>query len=139
LVLIKEAIHARIAHSPARRRNLLLPAHQTLLADGICQLEADLARVRADPGLAPRTARLLDASVTKAGKKLAEEAVEVALDAVRGDRQAVIAETADLLYNLVVLLDRMGISSDEIGVEMHRRRAAYGIAAKCPKPVTEDA
>ncbi len=124
---------------PSQRRNPLLSARHSSLADALGQLEADLARVRADPALAPRTARLLEASVTKAGKKLAEEAVEVALDAVRGDRRAVIAETADLLYNLFVLLDRTGIRSDEIGAEMHRRRTAYGIAAKLPKPAVEDA
>ena len=65
--------------------------------------------------------------------------MEVALDAVHGERQAVIAETADLLYNLTVLLDRVGIAADEIGAEMQRRRAAYGIAGKVPKSLAEEA
>ena len=75
----------------------------------------------------------MEAGVAKAAKKLAEEAVEVALDAVRGDKAAVVAESADLVYNLVVLLDRLGLSSDDLWAEMDRRRRAFGIAAKLPK------
>lgn len=128
------------ASAPRRRagstegKEPMAPKQQHSLADSVSQLEADLARVRADPAFAPRTARLLQASVTKAAKKLAEEAVEMALDAVRGDKPAVIAEAADLLYNFVVLLDRTGITSEEVWAEMERRRATFGIAAKLPKP-----
>jgi phosphoribosyl-ATP pyrophosphohydrolase len=104
------------------------------LGDAVRQLEADLARVREDRALAPRTARLLGGGVPKMAKKLAEEAVEVALDAVRGERRAVIAETADLLYNLVVLLDGLGIRSEEVWAEMERRRRMFGIAEKLRKP-----
>ena len=115
-----------------------MPGRPRSLADAVRQLEADLARVRAKPSLAPRTARLLEASVGKAAKKLAEEAVEMALDAVRGDKAAVVAEAADLLYNFVVLLDRTGIGSEEVWAEMNRRREAFGIAAKLPKPPAGD-
>lgn len=111
-----------------------MPRRPPSLADALRQLETDLARVRAEPALAPRTARLLEASVSKAAKKLAEEAVEMALDAVCGDKAAVIAEAADLLYNFVVLLDRTGISSEEVWAEMNRRHETFGIAAKLPKP-----
>jgi phosphoribosyl-ATP pyrophosphohydrolase len=104
-----------------------LPGRPRSLADAVRQLEADLARVRAKPSLAPRTARLLEASVGKAAKKLAEEAVEMALDAVQGDKTAVVAEAADLLYNFVVLLDRLGIGSAEVWGEMDRRREAFGL------------
>ena len=81
---------------------------------------------------------LLEASVGKAAKKLAEEAVEMALDAVQGDKAAVVAEAADLLYNFVVLLDRLGIGSEEVWAEMDRRREAFGIAAKLPKASTRN-
>jgi phosphoribosyl-ATP pyrophosphohydrolase len=115
-----------------------LPKRPHSLADAVRQLEADLARVRAEPSLAPRTARLLEASVAKAAKKLAEEAVEMALDAVQGDKRAVVAEAADLLYNFVVLLDRLGVGSEEVWAEMDRRREAFGIAAKLPKASARD-
>ncbi len=62
----------------------------------------------------------------------------MALDAVRGDKAAVVAEAADLLYNFVVLLDRTGIGSEEVWAEMNRRREAFGIAAKLPKPPAGD-
>ncbi|HEY0411413.1 MAG TPA: phosphoribosyl-ATP diphosphatase [Candidatus Dormibacteraeota bacterium] len=104
------------------------------IGDAVRQLEADLARVRKGSAVAPRTARLLGGGVPKMAKKLAEEAVEVALDAVRGERRAVVAETADLLYNLVVLLDTMGIRSEEVWAEMERRRQLFGIAEKLRKP-----
>jgi phosphoribosyl-ATP pyrophosphohydrolase len=65
--------------------------------------------------------------------------VEVALDAVRRDRPAVVAETADLLYNLVVLLNELGIEPDEVWAEMARRRELRGIAEKLPKaPAADD-
>lgn len=112
-----------------------MPTGRPVLSDSIRQLEADLARAGVEPGFAPRTARLLEANITKMAKKLAEEAVEVALDAVQGDRRAVIAETVDLVYNLVVLLHHLDIPTDQIAAEMNRRRELYGIAAKQPKPM----
>jgi phosphoribosyl-ATP pyrophosphohydrolase len=57
---------------------------------------AVLAAKITDPP-ASRTARLLHAGRAKMAKKLAEEAVEVLLDAMRDDREAVIRESADLL------------------------------------------
>ena len=64
--------------------------------------EAVLAARTADPSTS-RTARLLRSGRAKMAKKLAEEAVEVVIDAMHGDREAVVRESADLLYNLVVL------------------------------------
>jgi len=104
------------------------------LARAIDRLERDLALVRADPGRAPRTARLLEEGVAKMAKKVGEEAVELALDAVAGERRAVIGETADLLYHLVVLLDALGVGWGEVGEELERRRTRLGIAEKLPKP-----
>ena len=63
---------------------------------------AVLAAKDLDPA-ASRTARLYRRGTAKMAKKLAEEAIEVAIDAVNGDTQAVIRESADLLYNLSVL------------------------------------
>ena len=69
----------------------------------------------------------------KMAKKLAEEAIEVGLDAVQGNREAVILETADLIYNLVVVLSEAGITPAEVWREMDRREQLYGIAEKLPK------
>lgn len=100
-------------------------------------LEEDLRLVREQPRRAPRTARLLDEGVPKMAKKVGEEAVELALDAVAGERRAVVGETADLLYHLVVLLDALGIGWDEVAAELDRRRERMGVAEKLPKPPAE--
>jgi phosphoribosyl-ATP pyrophosphohydrolase len=86
----------------------------------------------ADPSVS-RTARLLRAGPSKISKKVAEEAVEVALAAMAGDRKEVIRESADLLYNLVVLWVEAGVPPKEIWAEMERREKLLGIAEKLPK------
>ena len=66
-------------------------------------------------------------------QKLAEEATEVVIDAVRGQRLSVIHESVDLLYNLVVLWSELGITAPEVWAEMDRRQALLGMAEKLPK------
>lgn len=71
------------------------------------------------------------------GKKLAEEAVEVVIDAMRGQPEAVVRESADLLYNLVVLWVHAGVHPDEVWAEMSRREQMFGIAEKVPKDLVQ--
>ena len=97
------------------------------------QLQADIGSVRGDPARAPRVARLIAAGIPQMAKKVAEEAAEIAIDAVRGNRPAVVNETVDLFYNLAVLLDEMEIPMQDVWAEMDRRRGLYGIAEKLPK------
>jgi phosphoribosyl-ATP pyrophosphohydrolase len=66
-------------------------------------------------------------------KKLAEEAVEVVIDAVNGKSDAVVRESADLLYNLTVLWVSAGIQPEDVWREMERREHLLGIAEKLPK------
>lgn len=80
-----------------------------------------------------RTARLFASGIRKIAKKVGEEGVEVALDAVADDRAGVVAESADLLYNLSVLWAAMGIHPDEVMAELQRRERLYGIAEKTRK------
>src|SRR5215475_15845120 len=94
--------------------------------------EAVMAARTADPA-SSRTARLLRAGRSKMAKKLAEEAIEVVIDAMHGDRYAVIKESADLLYNLVVLWVATGIRPEDVWKEMDRRERLLGIAEKVPK------
>ncbi|MGY3355394.1 phosphoribosyl-ATP pyrophosphohydrolase [Bradyrhizobium sp. GM0.4] len=69
----------------------------------------------------------------KWAKKLAEEAIEVVIDAVNGDSEAVIRESADLLYNLTVLWASAGVRPEDVWREMTRREDMLGIAEKLPK------
>jgi phosphoribosyl-ATP pyrophosphohydrolase len=80
-----------------------------------------------------RTARLLHAGRGKMAKKLAEEAVEVVLEAIGSDREAVIRESADLLYHLVVLWTSCGVLPNDVWNEMDRRERLFGLAEKLPK------
>ena len=80
-----------------------------------------------------RTARLVGASTDKKARKLVEEATEVALDAVTGNRDGMIEESVDLLYHLAVLWHDQGVSAEDIRAEMARRSEVLGIAEKLPK------
>ena len=71
-------------------------------------------------------------------KKLAEEAVEVVIDAMHGDRDAVVRESADLIYNLVILWVSSGIRPEDVWKEMDRRERLLGIAEKVPKKSADD-
>ena len=93
---------------------------------------AVLAAKDLDPA-ASRTARLYQRGTAKMAKKLAEEAIEVAIDAVNGDTDAVIRESADLLYNLSVLWVDAGVRPTDVWREMERREHLLGIAEKMPK------
>lgn len=80
-----------------------------------------------------RAARLLKDGNPKIAKKVVEEAAEVALDAVVANRDGVIQESVDLIYNLTVLWVWMGINPAEVWHEMERREQEFGIAGKLPK------
>ena len=103
------------------------------MADSVDRLyEQVIAAKTADPAVS-RTARLLRSGRAKMAKKLAEEAVEVVIDAMNGDREAVVRESADLLYNLVVLWAEAEVRPSEVWDEMLRRERMMGIAEKLPK------
>ena len=93
---------------------------------------AVIAAKDADPATS-RTAKLLRSGRAKMAKKLAEEAVEVVIDAMNGETEAVVKESADLLYNLVVLWVAAGIHPKDVWAEMNRRERLFGIAEKLPK------
>jgi phosphoribosyl-ATP pyrophosphohydrolase len=93
---------------------------------------AVLAAKDLDPATS-RTARLFQRGPSKMAKKLAEEAIEVVIDAVNGDAQAVVRESADLLYNLTVLWASAGVRPQDVWQEMERREILLGIAEKMPK------
>jgi phosphoribosyl-ATP pyrophosphohydrolase len=107
------------------------------MSDSVDRLYAAVLAARnADPA-SSRTARLLRAGRAKMAKKLAEEAVEVVIDAMHGSRDAVIKESADLLYNLAVLWVSAGVHPKDVWKEMDRRERLFGIAEKLPKEPSE--
>src|SRR5581483_11294019 len=107
------------------------------MSDSIDRLyQAVLAARHLDPATS-RTAKLFQRGPSKMAKKLAEEAIEVVIDAVNGDAHAVVRESADLLYNLTVLWASAGVKPDDVWREMERREMMLGIAEKLPKSPME--
>jgi phosphoribosyl-ATP pyrophosphohydrolase len=94
--------------------------------------QAVLAAKDLDPAIS-RTARLFQHGPAKMAKKLAEEAIEVVIDAVNGDSDAVVRESADLFYNLTVLWASAGVRPEDVWHEMAKREHLLGIAEKMPK------
>jgi len=92
---------------------------------------AKIVAVRAvsgDPG--SYTAKLARQGIAKCAKKLGEEAVEAAISAVRGDREGLKAEAADVLYHLLVLLEVTGVPFAAVKEELQRRTAETGLEEK---------
>jgi len=111
--------------------------YRARMTDSVARLyEAVLAARDSDPTKS-RTARLLRQGRAKMAKKLAEEAVEVVIDAMHGQPEAVVRESADLMYNLVVLWVAAGIHPDQVWDEMKRRERLFGIAEKIPKDLVQ--
>ena len=80
------------------------------------------------------TRKLIDRGIAHCAKKLGEEAVEAAIAAIAEDRDRVIAETADLLYHLLVVLEARGIALAEVEAELARRTAKSGLDEKAARP-----
>jgi phosphoribosyl-ATP pyrophosphohydrolase len=89
-------------------------------------------RAKAEPG-ASYTRTLLDKGVAHCAKKLGEEAVEVAIAAIAEDRSRVVAETADLLYHLLVVLHARGIALSEVETTLAERTRQTGLDEKAAR------
>ena len=109
------------------------------MTDSIARLHDAVIAVQGTDPAKSRTARLLRAGPSKVAKKLAEEAVEVVIDAINGQTEAVVRESADLIYNLVVLWVHAGVRPEDVWAEMQRREAMFGIAEKLPKDLVQGA
>jgi len=84
------------------------------------RLSATIKERRNAPFEASYTRRLLGDPI-KSAKKVGEEGVEVAIAATAQDRAALITETADLLYHLLVLLESRDVTLDEVCAELEQR------------------
>ena len=75
-------------------------------------------------------AGLLTAGPTRAVRKFGEEAVELVAAALGEDRSAQIAEAADTVFHLLVLLESLGVGWQEVLEELARREGVSGLAEK---------
>ena len=90
------------------------------------------AKVGGDPALS-YTAKLLSKGKLHCAKKMGEEAIETALASVGQDREALTAESADLLYHLLVLWAACGVKPDEVYAVLRAREGQSGIAEKASR------
>ncbi|HEY8612453.1 MAG TPA: phosphoribosyl-ATP diphosphatase [Roseomonas sp.] len=79
------------------------------------------------------SARLLARGTAKVAQKLGEEAVEAVIEAMAGNRHALIGESADLLYHLIVVWVDAGIRPEDVWAELVRREGICGIAEKAAR------
>ncbi|HKM88350.1 MAG TPA: phosphoribosyl-ATP diphosphatase [Xanthobacteraceae bacterium] len=90
------------------------------------------ARAQANAGIS-YTRDLIDKGVAHCAKKLGEEAIEVAIAAVAEDRGRVVAEAADLLYHLLVVLHARGIPLAEVEAALGDRTRQSGLDEKAAR------
>jgi phosphoribosyl-ATP pyrophosphohydrolase len=91
------------------------------------------ARRGADPSTS-YTAKLFSRGTEKIAQKLGEEAVEAVIAAVEAKPEGLVAESADLLYHLLVAWANAGLAPEDIWRELERRTAQSGIAEKQSRP-----
>ncbi len=96
-------------------------------------LEAVIAsRKTADPDTS-WTAKLLAKGPEKCAEKFGEEAVEAIIEAVKGDREKLTTEAADVLYHLLVMLTARDVALEDVLAELARRQGMSGIEEKASR------
>ena len=79
------------------------------------------------------TAKLIASGPERVAKKFGEEAIEAVIAAVQGDKTALTAEAADVLYHLLVMLEARGVALADVMGELERRTAQSGLAEKAAR------
>jgi phosphoribosyl-ATP pyrophosphohydrolase len=92
-----------------------------------------LSRRDADPTIS-HSARLLSRGPAKVAQKFGEEAVECLIEAVSGNHEALVAESADVLYHLLVVWVAAGVDPNEVWAELERREGISGLTEKAARP-----
>lgn len=91
------------------------------------------ARRDANPAQS-HSARLLSRGPAKVAQKFGEEAVECLIEAVAGNAPALVSESADVLYHLVVMWVSAGVEPADVWTELERREGVSGILEKASRP-----
>ena len=101
-------------------------------ADVVTRLAATIESRKSADRSTSYTAQLL-ADLDRAAKKLGEEAVETVIAAAQGDRDALTAESADLIYHWLVVIEAAGVSLDEVAAKLEAREGTSGLAEKATR------
>ena len=105
----------------------------TAFSETIERLNALIASRRGADPASSYTAKLLADGPQRVAKKVGEEAVETALAAVSGDKAAIAAESADLIYHWLVLLAATGVELDAVAAQLEAREGRSGIEEKASR------
>ncbi len=90
------------------------------------------ARAKASPEES-WTAKLIASGPERVAKKFGEEAVEAVIAAVSGDKAALTAEAADVLFHLLVMLQTSGVELDDVMTALEGRTQRSGLAEKAAR------
>jgi len=138
----KETKPAKPAAKPAKKKaartkKTVLPPPPVALGPSSAVLDrlwsVVVSRKDADPAVS-HSARLLARGTAKVAQKFGEEAVECVIEATTGNKDALIAESADVLYHLIVMWVNAGVRPDQVWAELKRREGISGIAEKAARP-----
>src|SRR5437899_7850987 len=99
----------------------------------IHDLAATIDARAASGGDASYTKKLLDKGPAHCGKKVGEEAVEAVIAALQSEREHLVAESADLIYHLLVLLKSRGIRLEEVEATLAQRTSMSGLEEKASR------
>jgi phosphoribosyl-ATP pyrophosphohydrolase len=99
----------------------------------IHDLAATIAQRATADGATSYTRKLLDKGAEHCAKKFGEEAVEAVIAAVENDRAHLIAESADVLFHLLVLLRARDVSLADVEAELARRDGTSGLVEKASR------
>ena len=101
--------------------------------DTLTRLEATIAqRLTASPEES-YVAKLNSKGLAKIAQKVGEEAVETVIAALSGTREELVSESADLLMHLIVLLQKQGVSLEQVMAELDRREGVSGLEEKASR------
>lgn len=103
------------------------------MTDILDRLSRTVSEKRAADPKSSWTAQLLAAGPEKAAQKFGEEAVEAVIEAVRGDRDRLAAEAADVLYHLVVMLAAREVELDAVLKVLEEREGISGVDEKATR------
>ena len=79
------------------------------------------------------TAKLLASGPEKCAEKFGEEAIEAIIEAIKGDREALISEAGDVLYHLLVMLQSRQVALADVMENLSQRQGTSGIAEKASR------
>ena len=106
---------------------------ETMTSFTIHDLAATIDARAAASADASYTRKLLDKGPAHCARKLGEEAVEAVIAAVEGDRAALVAESADVIYHLLVLLKSRGVPLAEVEAALAQRSGTSGLDEKAAR------